>query len=297
MKMGRNHHFNLGVQQELSASTVLEVNYVGNIGSHLNGTTNINIPPPGPGGVQARRPYPLFGGIAYFDTNMSNTYHSLQSTLVRRASRGLWYLVSYTFSKSITTQNIPVVGGNTGREKAISSFDIPHNLALSVGWELPLGRGKRFLRDAGGATQALLGGWQMQAIYIWRSGRPFTPAISADRANTGVGGQRPNRLGAGALDKRTVGKWFDTSAFALPAPFTYGDTGANILREDSYKNLDFSVFKRFGDKLEFRAECFNLTNTPSFNAPNAVIDTATAGRVTSTFSTPRQVQLGLKFSF
>ena len=146
-------------------------------------------------------------------------------------------------------------------------------------------------------TQALLGGWQMQAILILRSGRPFTPTISADRANTGVGGQRPNRIGSGELDDPTVEKWFDPTAFVLPAQFTYGDSGANILREDSYRNLDFSVFKRFGKKLEFRAECFNLTNTPSFNAPATAIDTATAGRVTSTLSTPRQFQFGLKFNF
>ncbi|HEY7497329.1 MAG TPA: carboxypeptidase-like regulatory domain-containing protein [Vicinamibacterales bacterium] len=297
LKMGRNHHFNVGVQQEISPSTVLEVNYVGNVGRHLNGTTNINIPSPAAGGVQARRPYPLFGGIAYFDTNMNNTYHSLQATLVRRASKGLWYLVSYTFSKSITTQNNPSVGGNTGREKAISPFDVPHNLALSVGWELPFGRGKRHLGDASGATQALLGGWQVQAIYIWRSGRPFTPTIGADRANTGVGNQRPNRVASGELDNPTVDRWFDPTAFVLPAQFTYGDSGANILREDSYKNLDFSVFKRFGNKLELRVEVFNLTNTPSFSAPLTAIDTATAGRVTSTFSTPRQMQLGLKFMF
>src|SRR4029453_10342820 len=80
MKVGRNHHFNVGVQQEINPSTVLEVNYVGNIAQHLNGTTNINIPSPAAGGVQARRPYPQYGGIAYFDTNMSNTYHSLQTT-------------------------------------------------------------------------------------------------------------------------------------------------------------------------------------------------------------------------
>ena len=296
-KMGRNHHYNIGVQRQVGDSTVLEVNYVGNIGRHLNGTTNINIPSPGPGGVQARRPYPLFGNIFYFDTNMSNTYHSLQSTLVRRAARGLWYMASYTFSKSITTQNNPSVGGNAGREKAISSFDVPHNLAVSAGWEVPVGRGKRFLGDATGWKQAVLGGWQLQAIYIWRSGRPFTPTISADRANTGVGGQRPNRVGSGVLDEPTVERWFDTTAFVLPAQFTYGDTGANILREDSYKNLDFSVFKRFGNKVELRAECFNLTNTPSFSAPATAIDTATAGRVTSTFSTPRQIQFGLKFTF
>ena len=228
---------------------MLEVNYVGNIGQHLNGTTNINIPSPAAGGVQARRPYPQFGNIFYFDTNMSNTYHSLQTTLVRRelaAASGTW--LSYTWSKSITTQNIPNVGGNTGREKAISGFDIPHNLAVSVGWEVPIGRGRRFLADAGGVTQALLGGWQMQAILILRSGRPFTPTIAADRANTGVGGQRPNRIGSGELEDPTVERWFDPTAFVLPAQFTYGDSGGNILREGSYRNLDFSVFKRFGDQ-------------------------------------------------
>jgi Carboxypeptidase regulatory-like domain/TonB dependent receptor len=297
LKMGRNHHFNLGVQQEVSPNTVLEVNYVGNIGRYLNGTTNLNIPEPGAGGVQARRPYPQFGNIFYFDTNMSNTYNSLQATLVRRASKGLWYMTSYTFSKSMTTQNNPAVGGNTAREKALSGFDIPHNLAVSAGWELPVGDGRRFLGDARGVTEALLGGWQMQAILILRSGRPFTPTIAADRANTGVGGQRPNRIGSGALDNPTVEKWFDTTAFVLPAQFTYGDSGANILREGSYRNLDFSVFKRFANKLEFRVECFNLTNTPSFNAPATAIDTATAGRVTSTLSTPRQFQFGLKFNF
>jgi hypothetical protein len=110
-------------------------------------------------------------------------------------------------------------------------------------------------------------------------------------------GRPANRLGSGALDNPTIERWFDTTAFALPAQFTYGDSGANILREGSYRNLDFSVFKRFGNKLEFRVECFNLTNTPSFNAPATAIDTATAGRVTSTLSTPRQFQFGLKFNF
>jgi outer membrane receptor protein involved in Fe transport len=137
----------------------------------------------------------------------------------------------------------------------------------------------------------------VQAILIWRSGRPYTPTIGADRANTGVGGQRPNRIGSGELADPTVDKWFNTADFVLPASLTYGDTGANILREDSYKNLDFSVFKRFGNKVEFRVEVFNLTNTPSFGTPATAIDTATAGRVTSTFSTPRQMQLGLKFNF
>ena len=140
MKMGRNHHFNVGVQQQVSPSTVLEVNYVGNIGQHLNGVSNINIPTPAAGGVQARRPFPQFGNIMYFDTNMDNTTHSHPATVSRRASKGLWYMVSYTFSKSITTQSIPNVGdGGPGHEHAQHPPAVPARgevqLLICVSWE------------------------------------------------------------------------------------------------------------------------------------------------------------------
>jgi hypothetical protein len=299
-KMGRDHHFSLGVQQQVAPFTVLEINYVGNIGRFLNGTRNINIPEPATGGIQARRPFPTYGNISYFDDSLSTTYHSLQASIEQRTHRGLFYLASYTWSKSLSTQNVPAVGGNAGREKALSGFDVPHNIAISAGYELPIGRDRRFLGDAPAIVDGILGGWQLQGIYIWRSGRPFTPTISSDRANTGVGGQRPNRLGSGALDDPTVGAWFDKTAFALPAQFTYGDSGGGILREDSYKTLDFSLFKQFRigtHRLVFRAEAFNLTNTPSFNAPNTAIDTTAGGRVTSTASAPRQMQFALKYDF
>jgi hypothetical protein len=299
-KMGRDHHFSLGLQQQIAPFTVLEVNYVGNIGRFLNGVTNINIPEPAAGGIQARRPYPQYGGISYFDDTQENNYHSLQTSVEQRTHAGLFYLASYTWSRSFTTQNQPAVGGNRGREKALSGFDVPHNLAISAGYELPFGRGRRLLGNANGVVDAVLGGWQVQGIYVWRSGRPFTPTISSDRANTGVGGQRPNRLGSGAVDEPTVEVWFDKTAFALPAQFTYGDSGGSILREDSYKTLDFSLFKQFrlgSHRLQFRAEAFNVTNTPSFNAPNTAIDTAAGGRVTSTASTPRQMQFALKYEF
>ena len=273
-----------------------------NKGSLLNGANAANTPPPGSTPIQSRRPYPQFGTINYFSQDVSTSYHSLQAKLEKRLSTGLWYLMSYTFSKSMQHQNAPVKGGNTAWEKSLADFDIPHNLAFSCGYELPVGRGKRFLHGAGGLTGALLGGWQIQGIVVVRSGRPFTPTISADRANIGIGGQRPNRLSSGKLDNPTVEKWFDASAFVVPAQFTYGNSGANILREDRFKTFDFSVFKQFriteGSQLQFRAETFNLTNTPSFNPPNAVIDTSTAvGRVTTTASQPRQIQFALKYNF
>ena len=178
---------------------------------------------------------------------------------------------------------------------------MPHNLAASFGYELPFGRGRRFINGARGLTNGLLGGWQAQGILVLTSGRNFTPTISRDQANTGVGGQRPNRIGSGKLDNPTLNLWFDKTAFVLPAQYTYGNSGGNILLGDSYKNFDFSVFKRFKltetSTLEFRCEAFNLTNTTSFSTPNTVTDTAAGGRVTSTFGSARRMQFALKYRF
>jgi hypothetical protein len=186
-------------------------------------------------------------------------------------------------------------------DTAPSSFDIPHLLALSLGAELPFGHGKRFLNDAGTLANALAGGWQLQSIVNYRSGLPFTPTVSRDIANTGATGQRPNRIGSGESANPTLDAWFDKTAFVEPAAFTYGNSGRSILRADHQWNVDLSLFKRFStgnsSRVEFRAEAFNLLNTPYFNEPNAQIDTAAAGRVTSTSNNARQLQFGLKYVF
>ena len=272
-----------------------------NKGSFLNSSNAFNDPPAGSGAVQSRRPFPRFGAIGFNSQDVSTTYHSLQVKAEKRLSTGLWYLVSYTFSKSLWHQNTPEKGGNTAWEKATSDFNIPHNFALSSGYELPFGKGRALAGGAGRLADGLIGGWQMQGILVLRSGRPFTPTISRDVANTGRGGQRPNRLASGRLDERTVDRWFDKSAFVLPPSFTYGNSGARLLQEDSLEFFDFSLFKEFRvrerSRLQFRAEFFNLTNTPNFNPPGTDIDTAAGGRVTSTSSTPRQIQFGLKYTF
>ena len=301
MPMGYDQHWSFGVQRQLPFNSVLEVDYVGNKGSNLYDGNPINNPPAGPGAIQARRPYPLFGGITYNGQDTSTHYNALQAKFQKRFSAGVWYLVSYTWSKNITFGNVPAVGGNYAYERALAGFDIPQNLTASAGFELPFGRGKRFLSNANLITSGFLGGWQLQGITVLRSGRPFTPTISRDVSNTGIGGQRPNRSGSGKLDHPTIANWFDKTAFTVPASFTYGNSGANILREDRFKNLDLSLFKQFQinerARIQFRAEAFNLTNTASFAGPGTNIDTASGGLVTSTISAPRNVQFGLKLNF
>jgi len=136
---------------------------------------------------------------------------------------------------------------------------------------------------------------------IFRSGLAYTPGVSRDVANTGVGGQRPNRTCSGQLDHPTLLKWFDNTCFGVPANFTYGNSGAGILRSDYLGKVDASLAKQFRlaerARLDFRAEAFNLPNNAYFNGPSSSIDSSTVGRVTSTSNGPRQMQLAMKVSF
>ncbi len=293
-RMGYDQKWNFGVQQQVSTSMVAEVNYVGTRGLFLGEGVAINLPPLGSGNIQSRRPYTRFGNMTVNTQGMSSSYHSFQAKLQRRTP-GFWYLASYTFSKSITNQATPQAGGNFVHDKAVSSFDVPHNFAFSAGYELPVGKGKR------GILGAVIGGWQMQGLINFRSGLPFSPTISRDVANTGVGGQWPNRISSGKLENPTPSVWFDKSAFVVPDAFTYGNAGGNILRADNQGTVNVSLFKQFevteNSKLQFRVEAFNLPNSAYFSAPNTQIDTTAGGRVTSTSNDPRQIQVALKYIF
>ena len=112
----------------------------------------------------------------------------------------------------------------------------------------------------------------MNALFLWQTGLPYTPTLSAATVNTGTG-SRPNRIADGALSDPTVDRWFDPSAFTTPAQFAYGDAGRNILYGPGRVNVDLSIFKEFAVsravRLQFRAECFNLLNTAQFDLPNA----------------------------
>src|SRR2546425_2052127 len=160
-------------QQELAGRMSVELNYVGTKGSNQQQAEPINIPDPGPGNIQARRPYPRFGNLNINSQALSSEYHALQAKLQKRAAAGVWYLASYTFSRSLTTAPAPGIGGNFTYDTGPSSFDIPHLLALSFGAELPFGNGKHFLGGAGPLANALIGGGQLAGTINYRTGLPF----------------------------------------------------------------------------------------------------------------------------
>jgi Carboxypeptidase regulatory-like domain len=311
LTMAYDQHWSFGVQQQLTRTVVAEIGYVGNHGVHLQGSQDLNDPPAGAGSVAARRPYPVFGGITLFSSEIGDTYNSLQAKVSGRLNHGLTYLAAYTWSKFLQSNPSPALGGNNGYEKSISQFNIPQNFAFSMSYELPFGTGKSFLPNANGWVNGALGGWQVQNITVLRSGLAYTPIISRDVANTGVGSQRPIQIGSGALQHRTLNDWFNQADFVLPAQYTYGTSKAFILQGDMYRQYDVSIFKAFpiteGSRLEFRAEFFNLPNVTSFNppslaanstaAPAAAVDTSTGGKILSTSTNPRQIQFALKLYF
>jgi hypothetical protein len=301
LRMGYDQHWNFGIQRQLTRDSLLEVEYVGNKGTFLNSGHATNDPAAGSGNIQQRRPYPRFGAITFNAQEMSTIYHALQVSAQKRYSTGFWFLVSYTFSKSLSRLQTPAIGGDSAYERGPSDIDIPHNFAYSFGYQLPVGKGKRFMSNPGRWTQGVFGGWQIQGVFVARNGLPFTPTVSKDNANIGVGGQRPNRIGSGRLSNPTINRWFDVAAFKDPGSFNYGNSGRNILRPDYHRGFDFSIFKHFvireNSRLEFRGEAFNLTNTPVFSGPNTNINESSGGQVTSTANSPRQIQFALKYNF
>ena len=195
----------------------------------------------------------------------------------------------------------PAVGGNFAWERALASFDVPHNLAISYGYQLPFGRSKPFLSNANRFVNAVVGGWNLSGIVVFHSHTPYTPTISRDVANIGEGNQRPNRICSGVAANPTLNAYFDKSCFTLPANYTFGNSGGSILRGDYLGEVDLALAKQFHlnerIRLDFRAEAFNLPNAAYFNNPGTNVDVASGGRVTSTSNNPRQLQFGVKVTF
>jgi hypothetical protein len=303
LKMGRNQHYSLSVQQQLSPKTVFDIAYVGNHGLHLQATDDFNDPSPAAGAVQGRRPFQPWGAITFQSQDLGTTYQALQAKVERRVSDGITGLISYTWSKFMQSNQSPPLGGNIGYERTYSQFNTPQNLALSGSYQLPVGRGRKYMANSSHFVDAVLGGWQVQTIIVLRSGTPYTPVVSTDRANTGVANQRPNLNPAGGSPTfhKSLSSWFDKTAYVVAPQFTYGQVKAFTLQSDAFRQYDASIFKNFAlpgeSVLSFRVEFFNLPNTTSFNAPSSTIDASSCCTVTSTSIPSRDIQLALKYNF
>ena len=309
--MAEIYQWNLNLQREIGAQTVVSLAYVGSGSSYLRGFNDLNAPPPGAGAINPRRPFPTYGAITFSSPFAHATYHSMQAKAERRFSGGLSLLSSYTWSHaidnsvdgedtgngSVTPQN-PL---NTNAEKGSSGIDMRHRWVTSAIYDLPFGA-KGGLLGGSGVTRALLGGWQLGGIFNVQSGFQLTPTVAPNPANTTTTA-RPNVLRNPNLPRgeRTVDRWYDPTAFATPAQFTFGNAGRGILRAPGLVNLDllvarnFQVTERF--RAELRGELYNATNSLQLGRPNVQTNAGQAGRITNTQIPNRQVQLGLRLVF
>jgi hypothetical protein len=318
--------WNVFVERLLTNSMSVNVGYVGHKATHLVTPVEGNQPRPGVGDPSTWAPLnnrrPLFA-TAPLITNISTTaargrsdYNGLQMSLRQRNVKGVEYLASYTLSRT-RTNNLGYYGsGGVQAEGAYwmnayepewnygpAFFDARHNFVFSANYELPFGKGRKWANDASGVTDAIIGGWRLSGIFQLRSGFPITVTDGRNRSLQGVrGNERPNCVGNPVPADQNINHWLDINAFAVAPLGTWGDCPIGVARAPGYQNVDAVLAKQFnaGGKryFEFRAEAFNLTNTPSFGPPARDINAPnTFGTITSTVSTARTVELVLKFFF
>ncbi len=315
LRTGYMQHWNFNIERQLGSKNVLEVAYVGSKGTKLLTARDINQPQPSvlPQGLPfVPRPNPQFDDIDLLESRANSNYHALQARFQRRLSRGLSTLASYTWSKSIDDAsnfftsagdpNFPQNSYNVAAERGPSNFDVRHRLSVSYLYALPF-------KKAGHDLEAkLVNGWETLGIVTLQTGRPFTVALLSEIDNSGTGrsilgfgaNDRPNLVGNAELSNPTTLQWFNTAAFAFPAPGTFGNAGRNILEGPGFHNFNAALVKNtaFSERvnLQFRAEAFNLFNHPNFNLPDNFLGSPTFGRITSARD-PRHIQFGLKLLF
>lgn len=310
------HKWNVNLQRDIGFNTIFELGYIGSKGQRLktNWGPNAAVFSPIAGDpVAPRRPLP------WLNTNTSQTatfgrsnYHAVTGKLEKRFSSGVQYLMSYTWGHALTDVNTPLSGGpgqrnphNLAEAYSSANFDVRHRWVLSGSWELPFGRGKKFGSDMAKGLDMVVGGWQVNGIATLSTGQPFSLGTNGEQCGcTGatlpdaVAGKDPQQAPSGG---RTPEQWFDITAVTRPAVGTAGNLGYMSNHRPPVKTIDFSVFKNFPlterYRLQFRAEAFNLTNTPMFGQPNSEQGAGAFGQINDTINTPRQMQFALRFMF
>lgn len=285
----------------------------GNGGVGTVGTANISR-------NQLWRPFPQFTSVTLSNQGRADArYRSFYAKVERRYSNGLSALASYTWSRSVDnvlgqslpgTTSVTSASGaqnayNLNAEFGLSTQDVPHRFTSAITYELPVGRGKPFLRNAG-VLNWILGGWSANLVSVYQSGYPLAITQPNNNSTIGASSQRPNATGvspetSGSITQRIDG-WLTPTAFSQAPQFTFGNLSRFITaRGPRLSNFDVSVFKTFTFKervkAQFRAEALNATNTPYFGNPNTTFTDNQFGLVTTQINYPRLIHLGLRVTF
>jgi hypothetical protein len=298
------HKWNVAVQRELPWQMAMEVAYVGNHQSHGLLQPDQNACPNTPivnVSCDSLRPIPYIFGLNGTASFGFGNYAGMTAKLEKRFSGGLTFLTAYTYGHALANSGTTLSGSsglgtidptNYATSYASASWDIRHNLTSSFSYEVPFGKGKRYGGNMNRVADAVVGNWQMNGVLTLHTGNPFT--ISGTNCKGQWNKCRPDLIaGMNPQDAppggRTPSEWFNVNAVMQAANLTGGNLGLQSNTGPPTRTLDFSVFKDFAlterFRLQFRAESFNLTNTPQYNTPDnnlsdAVLDPNT-GKVVS----------------
>ena len=307
--------FNLTLQREVIGGLVFNVGYVGAISRHVVFNYNANLALPGPGGanLNPRRPYfslmPNVTVIQRVTSSGNQAYHSLQTGLEHRFSKGFSLATNYTWSHNIDDNPglggglrfatiFPTLVNNFKIEKGDSDIDIRQRFNVISSYRLPFGD------RLTGISGVLAKGWQLNGVASAQTGNATTIQTSSNVSGTGQAGDRPLVTGVpdGGEGFGTPTNWFNRAAYAVNAAQTIGNLGRNTARGPGTYSIDFSVFKEFKARerytLQFRAEMFNILNHPNLGMPNNVFGTGAFGVIGDTGNyLSRNIQFALKLLF
>lgn len=301
--------YNLAVEHQFAKGLDVRVGYVGQRNIHLNNSggspsRDINLPPPGPGVVQPRRPVQPFSTISYgFEPMYYTNMNSLQAGVHKRYSNGFMVNAEFQWERMLgleTFENPANIGDSYGNIGNIA----PVTLRFSYSYGLPIGRGHWLLGNANGLADRIVSGWQVSGITAFQAGTPFSVSYTAPGTPVGLVSGRANVVPGVPLypTHKTKAQWFNPAAFTSPPNFTYGTSGYNMLRGPGYQNWDLNLTKNTTIwreyRLQLRAEAFNAFNHPNFGNPGAAVtNPSTIGVISSVISENRTMEFGVKFNF
>jgi len=315
-----NQQWNLGMERVFGGKTVFSLGYVGNKGTHLFRGFNQNQPYYDP--ILKTTVNPFAGNfttstIKFIQTSGDSTYHSMVLEARRRVAHGLMFQANWTWAKGIdNTDGNPKATAldvhDPGRDRANSDYVRRHSIHVNSSYELPVGRNKTLGRNLPSWANAVAGGWSVNAIYHYTTGRYMTPQYNSD-SSVIISADRPDAVGISPnlpRDQRTPARWFNTAAFASPPvldPATglprLGNSGRNVIVGPGLNIMDAGIYKRFrmgGEKrmLTFRVELFNALNHPNWANPDINVSNVNTAATISDISKPmRQTQFAVRFDF
>jgi hypothetical protein len=306
--IGHTRGFNLTIEHQFTRSLVARASYVGTQGRDLQAFTEMDPAIYATGAttsnINQRRPMaPNYASMIQMTNGGYSNYNAFQFTAEHRFSQGLSFVANYTFSKALDNESVEaqltvtnpnpfVPNFNYGR----SDLDTTHNFSFWTVYNLPR------LKTAPKLVRAAFGDWQTTGIWSWRNGLPVNVTSGQDRSLSGVGQDRGDLvLPDPSAANQSIATWFNSAAFSLAAPGTFGNSPRNLLRAPNVFNLDWSLSKSFRIterfQTQFRGDFFNLLNNPHFNAPgSSVASTSTFGKISSA-ADPRILQLSLRVRF